>query len=161
MVTAEYHYKTALRFDHVYRDAQAAKVKMKIENGDKVEAKLQADTYMRQVSTSSNGSRRLGMAFQKQGLDEYALACYQQALRVEPESAKNYKQLGYYYLSKSDKVRARDYLSRSFEIKPNQPDVALTLGQLGVEIRIPQKTEINPEQPEKSEEGPEKKSSGS
>jgi hypothetical protein len=67
-------------------------------------------------------------------------------------SAENFKQIGYYYLSKSDKVRARDFLTRSFEIKPNQADVALTLGQLGVEIKIPQKTEIEPMMPEKSVE---------
>ena len=52
-----------------------------------------------------------------------------------------HKLIGYYYLSKNDKVRAREYLSRSFELKPNQSDVALTLGQLGVEIKIPQKTD--------------------
>ncbi|MHC4736405.1 MAG: tetratricopeptide repeat protein [Planctomycetota bacterium] len=152
LVAAEYHYNTALRFDPVYRDAQAAMVKMKIENGDTAGAKIQADKYMREVSTSSNGSRRLAMAFQKQGMDEYVLPCYQQAIRLEPTSAENYKQIGYYYLSKSDKVRARDYLSRSFEINPRQSDVALTLGQLGVEIIIPQKIEISPEQPEKSVE---------
>ena len=143
LVSAEYHYNTALRFDPVYRDAQAAMVKMLTESGDMVKAKLQADNYMRQVSSSSTGSRRLAMGFQKQGLDEYALACYQQALSLEPNSAETYKQLGYFYLSKNDKVRARDYLSRSFEIKPNQSDVALALGQLGVEIKIPQKTEID------------------
>ncbi len=161
LASAEYHYSTALRLDPVHRDAQGAMVKMKIENGDTAGAKLQADTYMREVSNSSAGSCRLGIAFQKQGLDEYALACYQQALRLDPESAEAYKQLGYYYLSKNDKVRARDYLSRSFEIKSNQPDVALALGQLGVEIKIPQKPEIGPEQPEKSAEGPEKENSGS
>ena len=152
LVSAEYHYSTALRFDPVYRDAQAAMVNMKIENGDTAGGKLQADTYMRQVSTSATGSRRLAMAFQKQGLDEYTLACYQQSIRLEPNSAETYKQIGYYYLSKTDKVRARDYLSRSFEIKPNQSDVALTLGQLGVEIKIPQKTETNPGQPQESME---------
>jgi tetratricopeptide (TPR) repeat protein len=161
LVSAEYHYSTALRFNPVHRDAQAAMVKIKIENGDTAGAKLQADTYMREVSTSSAGSCRLGMAFQKQELDEYALACYQQALRINPESAESYKQLGYYYLGKGDKVRARDYLSRSFEIKSNQPDVAHTLGQLGVEIKIPQKTEINTELPKKNAEGSEKQNSGS
>ena len=156
LVSAEYHYSTALRFDPVHRDAQAAMVKMKTENGDTAGAKILAYNYMKEVTTSSTGSRRLGMAFQRQGLDEYALSCYQQAIRVEPESAENFKQLGYYYLSKSDKVRARDYLSRSFEIKSNQPDVALTLGQLGVEIKIPQKVEVNPEQLKKSGEDTEK-----
>ena len=151
-VAAEYHYNIALRFDPVHRDTQAAMVKMMADSGETEKARLQADKYMRQVSTSSNGSRRLAMAFQKQGLDDYVLACYQQAIRIEPNSAENYKQIGYYYLSKSDKVRARDFLTRSFEINPRQSDVALTLGQLGVEIIIPQKTEISPEQPEKSVE---------
>ncbi|MHC4110374.1 MAG: tetratricopeptide repeat protein [Planctomycetota bacterium] len=151
-VAAEYHYNIALQFDPVHRDSQAAMVKMMADSGNTEKARLQADKYMREVSTSSNGSRRLAMAFQKQGLDDYILACYQQAIRLEPNSAENYKQIGYYYLSKSDKVRARDFLSRSFEIKPNQADVALTLGQLGVEIRIPQKTETNPNIPEKSVE---------
>ncbi|MHC4284534.1 MAG: hypothetical protein ACYSWZ_16410 [Planctomycetota bacterium] len=151
-VAAEYHYNIALRFDPVHRDTQAAMVKMMADGGETEKAKLQALEYMRQVSTSSNGSRRLAMAFQKQGLDDYVLACYQQAIRIEPNSAENFKQIGYYYLSKSDKVRARDFLTRSFEIKPNQADVALTLGQLGVEIKIPQKTEIEPMMPEKSVE---------
>jgi tetratricopeptide (TPR) repeat protein len=152
LVAAEYHYNIALRFDPVHRDTQAAMVKMMAGSGDTEKAKIQAAEYMRQVSTSSTGSRKLAMAFQKQGMDEYVLPCYQQAIRLEPTSAENYKQIGYYYLSKNDKVRARDYLSRSFEINPRQADVALTLGQLGVEIIIPQKTEISPEQPEKSVE---------
>ena len=143
LVSAEYHYNTALRFDPVHRDAQAAMVKMMTESGDTAKAKLLADTYMREVSNSAEGSCRLASAFQKQGLDEYTLACCQQVLRLEPNSAEGHKLIGYYYLSKNDKVRARDYLSRSFEIKPNQSDVALTLGQLGVEIKIPQKTEID------------------
>jgi tetratricopeptide (TPR) repeat protein len=152
LVSAEYHYNTALRFDPVHRDAQAAMVKMMTESGDTAKAKFLADTYMREVSNSEAGSCRLASAFQKQGLDEYTLACCQQALRLEPNSAEGHKLIGYYYLSKNDKVRAREYLSRSFEIKPNQSDVALTLGQLGVEIKIPQKTEINPKIPEKSVE---------
>lgn len=142
-VSAEYHYNTALRFDPVYRDAQAAMIKMLSQSGSTDKAKLLAVTYMKEVSRSATGSRRLAMAFQKQGLDEYVLACYQQAIRMEPNSAENYKQIGFYYLSKNDKVRARDYLSRSFEIKPNQADVALSLGHLGVEIKIPQKPEKN------------------
>ena len=137
---AEYHYDTALRFDPVHRDAQAAMVKTLTESGDTARAKLLADTYMRQASSFATGSLQLALAFQKQGLDEHALACYQQALRLGPNSAEIHKQIGYYYLSKNDKARAREYLSRSFELNPNQPGVALTLGQLGVEIRIPQET---------------------
>ena len=161
LVSAEYHYNTALRFDPVHREAQAAMVKMLIDNGETAKAKQLAVTYMGEVSSSAAGSRRLALAFQKQGLDVYALACYQQALRLEPNSAESYKLIGYYYLSKNDKVRAREYLSRSFELKSNQPDVALTLGQLGVEIKIPQKVEVNPEQPKESVEGSEEENSGS
>jgi tetratricopeptide (TPR) repeat protein len=143
LVSAEYHYNTALRFDPVHRDAQAAMVKMMTGSGDTAKAKFLADTYMREVSNSAAGSCRLASAFQKQGLDEYTLACCQQVLRLEPNSAEGHKLIGYYYLSKNDKVRAREYLSRSFELNPSQPDVALTLGHLGVEIKIPQKTEID------------------
>jgi len=152
LIAAEYHYNIALQFDPVHRDTQAAMVKMLADSGDTEKARLLADKYMRQVSTSSIGSRKLAMAFQRQGLDEYVLACYQQAIRIEPNSAENYKQIGYYYLSKDDKVRARDFLSRSFEIQPNQADVALTLGQLGVEIKIPEKVETNFQIPEESVE---------
>lgn len=138
---AEYRYSTALRFDPVHRDAQAAMVKVLTESGDTARAKLLADTYTKQVSSSTEWSLELGQAFQKQELDEYALTCYQQALRLAPNSAEANKQLGFYYLRKNDKVRAREYLSRSFELNRNQPEVALALGQLGVEIRIPQETE--------------------
>lgn len=138
---AEYRYSIALRFDPVLRDAQAAMVKVLTERGATARAKLMADTYKKQVSTSSEWSFELAQAFLKQKLDEYALACYQQALHLEPTSAKVNKHLGFYYLSKNDKIRAREYLSRSFELNRNQPDVALALGQLGVEIRIPKEIE--------------------
>ena len=165
LVSAEYHYNTTLRFDPVHREAQAAMVKMLKDNGETAKANQLAVTYMGEVSSSAAGSRRLALAFQKQGLDEHALACYQQSLRLEPNSAESYKLIGYYYLSKNDKVRAREYLSRSFEFKRTQPDVALTLGQLGVEIKIPpverQKVETNPEQPKKSVEKSAEENSGS
>jgi tetratricopeptide (TPR) repeat protein len=138
---AEYRYGIALRFDPVLRDAQAAMVKVLTERGDTAKAKLLADTYKKQVSSSSEWSFELAQAFLKQKLDEHALACYEQALHLEPTSAKVNKQLGFYYLSKNDKIRAREYLSRSFELNRNQPDVALALGQLGVEIRIPKEIE--------------------
>ncbi|MHC4160351.1 MAG: tetratricopeptide repeat protein [Planctomycetota bacterium] len=152
LVAAEYHYNTALRFDPVHRDAQAAMVMMLNNSGDTTKAKLLADTYMKEVANSAAGSRRLAVAFHKQGLDEYVLPCFQQSLRLEPNSSETYKQIGSYYLSKNDNVRARDFLSRSFELNPTQADVALKLGQLGVEIKIPQKIETNLEIPEKSVE---------
>jgi len=138
---AENEYKTALNFDPVHRKAQAARVKVLFNLSDNAKAELLADEYMSQASNSAAGSLKLALAFQKQQLDEYALACYQQALRLAPSSAKINRQIGYYYLSKNNKVLAEEYLRRSFDLNPMQPDVAGELGRLGVEIRIPRKTE--------------------
>jgi len=133
----QWRYERVLNFDPVHRPAQAAMVKLFLDSGDAAKAKTYTDVYMSQVAGSVNRSLRLGLAFQEQQLDEYALACYQQALSLAPNSAKVHKQMGYYYLSKNDKVRAKEYLIRSFELDPKQPEVAGELGRLGVEVRIP------------------------
>jgi len=138
---AENHYNTALRFDPAHRKAQAAMVKLLIDSGNTDRAGLYADIYMNQVASSATESLRLGLAFQKEQLDDYALTCYRQALHLAPNSAKVNRQIGYYYLSRNDKVRAQEYLTRSFQIDPRQPEVAGELGRLGVAVRIPRKTE--------------------
>ncbi len=143
-IKAEYHYNVALSFDPAHSEAQAAMVKVFIESGDTAKSKTYADIYMSKAAVSASGSFRLGFAFQKQLLDEYAFDCYMQALHLAPSSAKIHKQLGYYYLSKNDKVRAEEYLKRSFQLDPVQPEVAGELGRLGVEVRIPRKVERNP-----------------
>jgi len=140
-IKAEHEYQTALNFDPVYRKAQAARVKVLLDSGDKVKGELLADEYIGQASNSASGSLRLGLGFQKQALDEYALTCYQQALRLAPNSAKVNRQIGYYYLSKGNKDRGKDYLSRSFQLNPNQPDVAGELGRLGVVVKVPRKVQ--------------------
>jgi hypothetical protein len=56
--------------------------------------------------------------------------------------------LGYYYLSKNDTVRAKEYFTRSFQLDPGQPEVAGELGRLGVEVRIPGKVETTTKQTE-------------
>lgn len=138
---AEHQYNIALSFDPAHRQAQAARVKVLLESGDTAKAGLLTDEYMGRASVSAAASLQLALAFQKQGLDEYALDCYQQALRLAPNSAKINRQIGYYYLSKNDKDRAKDYLSRSFQLNSNQPEVAGELGRLGVAVKIPRKTE--------------------
>jgi tetratricopeptide (TPR) repeat protein len=138
---AEYQYNTTLSFDPVHRSAQAALVKVLLDSGDTAKAQLSADIYMNQVSSSPLGSLKLALAFQGQRLDEYALACYQQALQLAPNSAKINRQIGYYYLAKNDKTLAKEYLTRSFQLDSNQPDVAGELGRLGVVIKVPRKTE--------------------
>lgn len=139
-IKAENEYNIALSFDPVHRPAQAARVKVLADSGDKAKAELLADIYMNQAASSALVSLELALAFQGQGLDEYALGCYKQALRLNPNSAKINRQVGYYYLSKNEHDRARDYLSRSFGLNPMQPEVAGALGRLGVAVKIPKKT---------------------
>lgn len=138
---AEYHYNIALSFDPANAEAQAAMVKMFIDSGNTTKSKNYADIYIDQVGSSSIQSLRLAKAFQGQQLDEYAMTCYQQALELEPTSANINKQVAFYYLSKNDNDRAKEYLVRSFKLDPSQPDVAGELGRLGVEVQIPKTAE--------------------
>ncbi len=138
---AEYHYNVALSFDPAHVQAQASMVKLFFDSGNQAKGKNYADVYLDQVSNSEIQSLRLAMAFQDEQLDEYALACYQQALQSAPSSARVSKQLGFYYLGKNDKDQAKEYLVRSFQLDPSQPEVANELGRLGVEVRIPRDPE--------------------
>lgn len=147
---AEYHYNIALNFDPANAEAQAAMVKLFVDSGDTAKSKNYADIYVKMVGSSAVQSLRLAMAYQKEQLDAYALACYQQALDLAPSSARINKQMGYYYLSKNDNDRAKEYLVRSFQLDPRQPEVAGELGRLGVEVRIPKpaQTPGEPGQPD-------------
>jgi tetratricopeptide (TPR) repeat protein len=140
---AEYRYSVALGFQPSHKEAQAALVKVMIDSGNKEKAGNYAEFFMNQADISAVDSFKLAEEFKKQGLDEFALGCYQQALRLAPNSAKINRQIGYYYLSKGERDRARDYLSRSFALNPNQPEVAGELGRLGVEVKIPRSTVKN------------------
>jgi tetratricopeptide (TPR) repeat protein len=153
---ALHHYEVALNFNPVHREAQAARIKVLMDGGDMTMAKLLADEYIRQASDSAEESLRLALAFQEQTLDEYAMTCYQQALSLAPNSAKINRQIGYYYLSKSDKETAKNYLTRSFQLNPNQPEVAGELGRMGVAVQIPRKTEKNTKKLDKMVEKSEK-----
>ena len=119
-----------LNFDPVHRQAQAARVKVLADGGDEAKSKMLMEIYSEQASTSALGSLNLALGFQGQGLDEYSLSCYRQALRLAPDSAKVNRQIGYYYLSKGDLVRGQEYLSRSFQLNPNQPEVAVLMVKL-------------------------------
>ena len=114
-------------------------VQLFFESGDSAKAKNYADIYMNQVANSASQALKLALAFQNQMLDEYALACFRKALKLAPNSPVVNKHMGYYYLSKDDKVRAKEYLSRSFQLNPNQPEVAGELGRLGVAVSVPKK----------------------
>jgi Tfp pilus assembly protein PilF len=143
---AEYRYRVALEFDPAHAEAKAAMVKLFLDSGDSAKSKTHADDYMIKASSSATQSLRLAMAFHKQNLDEYALDSYQQAFSLAPDSASVNKEMGLYYLDKDDKVLAKEYLIRSFNLDPNQPYVAEELGRLGVEVKIPGREDKMPDE---------------
>ncbi len=136
---AEFEYRVALGFDPVHYKAQAATVKVLLDGGDKARSRMAADLYMNQAAVSAEASLLLGKAMQREGLDEFALACYQQSGMLAPNSAVVYRQIGYYYLGKGDQVRAEENLRHSFQLDPYQPEVAEELGRMGVMVQIPRK----------------------
>ncbi len=135
---AEWHYNVAIGFNPAQRDAQAALVKLQFDKGDRSKGEWAANNYMTQAASSPEQMLALGAAFEKQGLDDYAIKCYQDALKLAPNSPAVNRQLGYYYLAKNNQEQAKNYFIRSFQLNPNQPDVANELGKLGVVVRIPQ-----------------------
>jgi tetratricopeptide (TPR) repeat protein len=139
---AEYHYNVALSFDPAHVQAQAAMVKLFLNSVNPAKGKTYADVYINRVSSSPSQSVKLAKAFQAEQLDEYAVATYQQALRIAPDSAIVSRELGFYYLARNDNDRAKEYFVRSFQFDPSQPDVANELGRLGVEVRIPRSPEV-------------------
>ena len=140
---AEWEFNVALGFDPIHYRSQAALIKTLIASGNEQRSIFAAEMYMNQAASSAERSLLLGQAFQKEGLDDQALACYQQALGLAPNSAALHRQVGYYYLSKGDKVRAEENLRRSFQLDPYQAEVAGELGRLGIIVQIPRKTQKN------------------
>lgn len=138
---ADWEFTLALQFNPVMHKAQAAKVRVFGDLGQKDRARLAAELYISQAAASAEASSLLGKGFQQENLDDYALVCYQQALSMAPNSAALNKQIGYYYLSKGDTVRAEEYLRRSVQLDPYQPEVAEQLGRMGVVIQVPRKVE--------------------
>jgi tetratricopeptide (TPR) repeat protein len=134
---AEYHYVRAISFEPGNKAAQAGLVKMFADSGDKAKAEQFANGYIRQAAISVTETLRLGWEFEQLGMDEYALRSYRQAIAAAPDSDAANKQIGMYYLSKGDTANAKQYLMRSFELNPRQPDVAGALGKLGVVVQTP------------------------
>ncbi len=134
---AEYHYIRAISFDPGNKAAQAGLVKMFADSGDKPKAEQFANGYIRQAALSVAETLKLGWEFEQLGMDDYALRCYKQAVAAGPDSDAANKQIGMYYLHKGDKTSAKQYLMKSFELNPRQPDVAGELGRLGVVVQTP------------------------
>jgi uncharacterized protein HemY len=134
---ADWYYDQAISFNPVYREAQTAKVKMQFDRGDRSKGEYLANMYISQASSSPDQLLTLGMAFEKQHLNDYALKCYDTALKMMPDSAPVNRQLGYFYLANNQPEQAKEFFVRSFQLNPNQADIANELGKLGVAVRIP------------------------
>lgn len=141
---AEYHYNVALGFDPAYKAAQAGMVKMFFDRGEPAKAEQYASSYLRQAAVSVTETLRLAQEFEQVGLEDYALRGYRQAIDAAPDSAEANKQIGFYYLRRGDEAQAKQYLTRSFELNPRQPDVAGALGRLGVVVEAPKVYEDAP-----------------
>jgi cytochrome c-type biogenesis protein CcmH/NrfG len=116
-----------------------------------------ADMYISQSSVSAKHSLLLGRAFQDRALGDYAIACYEQAHRLAPNSIIINKQMGYYYLLKKDNGNAEMYLRRAFELDPSQAEVAGELGRLGVRVEVPHKQPKNAKKLDKMAEKQDRK----
>lgn len=138
---ADFEYRVALGFNPVHYRAQAGVVKVASEQEQVERAQIIAELYISQAAVSAPASVRLGKAFQSEGLGEYALSCYYQAMGLKPKSPEPYKLLGYYYLGENDQVRAEENFRRSFELDPYQSDVSGELGRMGVIVGLPRKTD--------------------
>ncbi len=135
---AAWEFTLALQFDPVHYSAQAAKVRVYKDLGQADRSAITAELFIDQAGGSAESLTLLGRAFQAEGLDDYALICYQKALDRAPNSALLHKQIGFFYLNKGDTLRAEEYLRKSIQIDPYQPDVAEQLGKMGVVIQVPQ-----------------------
>ncbi|MEJ5259210.1 MAG: tetratricopeptide repeat protein [Anaerohalosphaeraceae bacterium] len=135
---AAWEFTLALQFDPVHFPAQAAKVRVYRDLRQFDRMKVAAELFIEQAGGSAESLTLLGRSFQAEGLDDYALTCYQKGLARSPNSALLHKLIGIYYLNRKDYVQAEQYLRRSIQIDPYQPDVAAHLGKMGVVIQVPQ-----------------------
>ncbi len=135
---AAWEFTLALQFDPVHFPAQAAKVRIYRDLRQFDRMKVAAELFIDQAGGSAESLTLLGRSFQAEGLDDYALTCYQKGLARSPNSALLHKLIGIYYLNRKDYVQAEQYFRKSIQIDPYQPDVAEHLGKMGVVIQVPQ-----------------------
>jgi tetratricopeptide (TPR) repeat protein len=142
-IKAEYEYGIAIGFAPINKWPEAGLVKMyrDWERPEKAQEALNKAMY------SCNTDEELVMlakALQKEGLKEDPQTCYEYGLTVAKNKGGIYKEMGYYYLTIGDKVRAEDAFRKSLEIRPYQPDVSGELGRMGVKVVAPEIVHQNP-----------------
>jgi tetratricopeptide (TPR) repeat protein len=111
---------------------------------DKAQAAM--DKAMRSCVTDEE-MVMLAKALGKEGLHKQAQECYEYALAVAKNKGGIYKEMGYYYLTIGDKVRAEGAFRKSLELRPYQPDVSAELGRMGVKVVAPEIVHQKPAAP--------------
>ncbi|MBW8015932.1 MAG: hypothetical protein FVQ82_07075 [Planctomycetes bacterium] len=147
---AIFEFDIAKSYDPVNWESAAAIVKTLYQDGKKERAIAMAAKYIKQAGFSAASSLGMGKAFQYEMLDDEALASYNQALTIAPNSAVLNMQIGYFYREKNDLVRAEQYLRRSFELNPTS-EVSEALGRLGIRVELPGAQRIEPEKTDGAE----------
>jgi tetratricopeptide (TPR) repeat protein len=145
---SQYHLDLSINFAPGFRKAQVALVQLLLDKGDRQAADAAVDRFLRQLENAPTDMVDLGRVFANAGREQYALACYTEAGRVAPTSALAFKELGLYWRAHNDTAKARQYLMHSFDLDPSQPDVAETLGQMGVVVEVPRPQVPNPVTPQ-------------
>jgi tetratricopeptide (TPR) repeat protein len=130
-------YDLAVKFDPVFWDAEAGMIKVLRLAGEEQKSTDTMKLYLKSASGFPEDSLALGSAFERQNLDDCALAAYEQALKMQPKSAAINKKIGHYYLNRNNKDMAKTYFRRSFELDPYQPDVGGELGKMGIIVKVP------------------------
>jgi len=134
---AEYYFKTALGFDPAHRKTQAAYVNMLVAKGENAKADQTVQRYQRQLVNEPLKLVELAMVLADEKMDVYAISCFDKALQIAPTSFEANKQVGMFYLNRDENTKAKGYLTKSFELNPNQAEVAGALGRLGVVVEVP------------------------
>lgn len=135
-IKSEYEYNIAIGFNPVNKLPHAGLVKMYEDWGRTTQAQTAFEKAMRDCLTDE-ALVMLAKALEKEGLRKRAQECYEYALTVSKNKGGIYKEMGYYYLSIGDKVRAEDAFRKSLELRPYQPDVSAELGRMGVKVVAP------------------------
>jgi len=146
-IKAEYEYNVATGFSPLNKWPEAGLVRLYEDWGRPEKAQAALDKAMK-TCVADEELVMLAKALQKENLLKHAQACYEYALTVAKNKGGIYKEMGYYYLSIGDKVRAEDAFRKSLEIRPYQPDVSAELGRMGVKVVAPEIVHQKPAAPQ-------------
>lgn len=135
-IKAEYEYTIAIGFAPDNKWPEAGLIRMYEDWGRPEKAQAALDKALLTCVTDE-GFVMLAKALEKEGLRKRAQECYEYAIKVAKNKGGIYKEMGYYYLSIGDKVRAEDAFRKSLELRPYQPDVSAELGRMGVKVVAP------------------------